>query len=477
MIRLQARVRGVLARVDHTEAFLAALRMPPVMQYIQELMWISEDLDVAIRHFEYSICMGEVDVLINECVHVRGTLATALGIRDHISFWSFNGMHGVDLKICRPLSHVGHRKRSMLDAIPMELIWHAVSWLDPRSLARACRVSRRLRNSKAHFDWFHVSVSKFGSHLGGGERRQRNHHALVHRTGRAVVCASMPTNMHSGMALSVVAHKGFGRVLYERGWCIDMQADHRLSYVIRRLHRGTITHISPPSACGEQLYVVDVDAADELHVYSTHDDTRPRWRVINPSLDRYEAYLSGACFYARENTYLVITRPCGLELYMRSCDSPNQLFHCVTADQSVSTTPWGIVAIQACARRLHFSHHESCFMYPMSSAHVACISPMNHVTQTLVADEYYNRELLSSVLTVYNVSCFPPQPIRAIHVEASVASSPVSCVGPCFMWREMSVDADGRVIRHHGDETYKPTYCCGNHYLLRGYTAYIIEST
>ena len=358
----------------------------------------------------------------------------------------------------------------------MELVWHMVSWLDTRSLARVCRVERRMRGIKQHFDWFPISARKFAFRGGGGERRQRNHHALVHRTGTAVLCASMPVGMDSGMALGVVSNRGRARVLYERGWCIDMDHDGS-NYAIQRLHHGTVIHISPACPDGSRLYAVDMDALDEVRVYSTNDPDEALWNVTHPSFTRYEVYPSGPCVYTREDACLVMSKPDATECVMRSCAYPNYMFYVSIAEQSISPTPWGVLAIEGSSRKLHFSHHDSCFMYPLSDLHVAYVSAVNFVTSTVVADEYTGTDVTSSRLTVYNVASYPPQPVHTIRLPHVVASLPVACVGPCFMWREFCLDEEGTVTKHMGDPTFKPQYACGVHYLVRGGSVYCASST
>ena len=59
-IRLQACVRGALARRDDTAHLFDAMEAPPVVKYLATLFPRNVDRQVAIRDFKYKLAHGEV---------------------------------------------------------------------------------------------------------------------------------------------------------------------------------------------------------------------------------------------------------------------------------------------------------------------------------------------------------------------------------------------------------------------------------
>lgn len=60
IIRLQACVRGALARRDDTMHLFDAMQAPPVLRYLVTLFPKGVDRSTAIRSFKYKLAHGEV---------------------------------------------------------------------------------------------------------------------------------------------------------------------------------------------------------------------------------------------------------------------------------------------------------------------------------------------------------------------------------------------------------------------------------
>lgn len=60
IVKLQACVRGALARRDDTFYLFEAMNAPPVMDYLRTLFPANMDRAAAMRHFKYKLAHGEV---------------------------------------------------------------------------------------------------------------------------------------------------------------------------------------------------------------------------------------------------------------------------------------------------------------------------------------------------------------------------------------------------------------------------------
>ena len=76
---LQARVRGAIARRDHTDCLIDAMKAPPVSKYLSSLLPRELELDAAIRHLLFNLCTGEVRFQWNTTlIHSSSSMAMRL---------------------------------------------------------------------------------------------------------------------------------------------------------------------------------------------------------------------------------------------------------------------------------------------------------------------------------------------------------------------------------------------------------------
>ena len=83
IVKAQAVVRGMLARVDHSSTLLDAMQAPPVRKYISSLMATNVDFYTALAHFKHHLATGGVQFRWNTTM-VRSTAKMALHFSKHM---------------------------------------------------------------------------------------------------------------------------------------------------------------------------------------------------------------------------------------------------------------------------------------------------------------------------------------------------------------------------------------------------------
>ena len=83
IVKAQAVVRGMLARVDHSSTLVEAMQAPPVGRYISSLMSRELEFYTALAHFKHCLATGGVRFKWNTTV-VRSTARMALNFSKKI---------------------------------------------------------------------------------------------------------------------------------------------------------------------------------------------------------------------------------------------------------------------------------------------------------------------------------------------------------------------------------------------------------